>query len=54
MMKRNALLLPIGVIQLFLLLPLAWWVRAHPVNQMDITITRRVQALNMQLVIACA
>src|SRR5947209_2639135 len=52
MMKRNALLLPIGVIQLFLLLPLAWWVRSHPVNQMDITITRSVQHFQSPLLSA--
>lgn len=42
-MKHHALLLPVSVIHVCLFIPLASWVRTHPVNKFDLTLTRHVQ-----------
>ena len=51
-MKRHSSLLVISAIQLFLFIPLTWWVRAHPVNHLDLTVTRTVQHLRSPLLSA--
>src|SRR5947209_10360977 len=42
-MKRNALLLPVSAMHVLLFIPLAWWMRSHPVNRFDLALTRQVQ-----------
>ena len=42
-MKRNSLLTLVTALQILLLAPLAWWVHNHPVDRLDLKITRTVQ-----------
>lgn len=42
-MKSSSSIMWKAVIQLALFVPLVWWVRRHPVNRLDVQITRRLQ-----------